>query len=341
MTAENKQSRKVHWSLVIRILIAAGACYIIFKDTDFSRLGQTFKRLHILMLLFATLVFAFSQCLLGLRWWLFLRAQDVRISLLLTIKLTFLGAFFNNFMPSSVGGDLVRAWYVSRHCHKKFQAALGVAVDRVMGLVTTFIIAIAGYLIFMRGQQGLLQISKKPGGGIAALWAKYGLSGFHLLTFLIILLGVGYILAGMVDIKAIFKKLVRHTAHFLVQLKEVITVYYRYPLVLAAAFGLTIFMQSIVILSYWGVGRDLGITTSPGYYFVFFPIVWVLGSIPVSIAGIGILEGGVVFLFVHFAGADAEMVTALALCQRVTWVLASMPGMIVHLTGSHRPQVEP
>jgi len=43
----------------------------------------------------------------------------------------------------------------------------------------------------------------------------------------------------------------------------------------------------------------------------------------------------VVFLFVTFAHADLESVTALALCQRITWIAASLPGMIVHLLGPH------
>ena len=72
------------------------------------------------------------------------------------------------------------------------------------------------------------------------------------------------------------------------------------------------------------------------FYFVFFPMVWVIGSIPVSIAGIGILEGGIVLLFVQFTGAEPEAAIALALCQRLTWVVASFPGLLVHLGGTQR-----
>ncbi|MHC4772370.1 MAG: hypothetical protein ACYS8S_02085 [Planctomycetota bacterium] len=48
------------------------------------------------------------------------------------------------------------------------------------------------------------------------------------------------------------------------------------------------------------------------------------------------MEGGLVLLFVQFAGAEQEAATALAFCQRFIWVLASLPGMVVHLTGAHR-----
>jgi hypothetical protein len=88
-------------------------------------------------------------------------------------------------------------------------------------------------------------------------------------------------------------------------------------------------------LSYWWIGQDLEVGAALGYYLVFFPMVWAFGSIPISVAGIGILEGGVVFLFVTFAGANPETAMALALCQRITWMTAAVPGVYFHLRGSH------
>jgi hypothetical protein len=113
-------------------------------------------------------------------------------------------------------------------------------------------------------------------------------------------------------------------------------VYYHHPWVLGFGLGVTIFLQSLVILSFWLVGKDMEMEAAIQFYFVFFPLVWVIGSIPVSIAGIGILEGGIVFLFAHFTGADENVVAALALCQRLTWWIASVPGLLVHISGAHR-----
>ena len=65
------------------------------------------------------------------------------------------------------------------------------------------------------------------------------------------------------------------------------------------------------------IGRDLDMQTPIEFYFVFFPMMWVIGALPLSIAGIGILEGGLVLLFVRFTGAQQEAATALAFCQRL------------------------
>ena len=340
METEEKQKGKSLLSLLLRIAIAVFACWIIFKDIDFAQLAGRFTELRISTLVLAVLVFSGGLALIGFRWWVFLRAQKIEIPLSLAIRLTFLGQFFTNFMPSAVGGDLVRAWYVSRHSHKKLQAALGVAVDRIVGLLSTFILALTSYLLFMRGK-GLLQLEKKRSGGIGAYFAEHPMSPQHILVIGVIVLGVGFILAGCFDLKRFFRKLYHHFVHLLSQVKEVVLVYYHHPLVLLFGLSITIFLQSMVILSYWLIGRDLEMTAALRYYFVFFPLVWVIAAIPVSIAGIGILEGGVVFLFVQFAGADPLDVATLALCQRLTWVVGSIPGLIVHLRGSHRVVLPP
>lgn len=321
------------WSLPVRIGIAAAACWIVAKDLKWVELKGAFAELQLWTLIVGTLVYAVSQAFVALRWWLFLRAQRISVSLALAIKLNYLGLFFSNFLPSSVGGDLVRAWYVSRHSDRKLQAALGVLVDRVMGLISTLILALTALFLFMRGTP-ILTIRRTA--GLMRFFGEF--SGPHLTLATIILLGVLLILRK--PLSAIARRAWRHIVKIVHQLREVVAVYYRHPFVLIWGLGLTIVLQSMVITAYWLIGLDLNIDASLGYYFVFFPLVWVIGSIPVSIAGIGILEGGLVFMFVRYTGASPEAAAALALCQRLTWLAASLPGLYVHLTGAHRHAAE-
>ena len=336
MSDSEKQKTTSYFSIIIRVGIAGIACWLIFKNTDIAELSQTFKRLSISSFLAGLAVFMGGLCLIGLRWWVFMRAQGIQIPLQMAIKLTYLGQFFTNFMPSAVGGDLIRAWYVSRHTDKKLQAALGVAVDRVIGLFSTFILAISGYLIFMRGNAEIFHAIRKEGRGIGEFLDKINFSGPHTMLLCVFFLGCVLILAGIIDLKRLFRKLYGHMIHLLCHTKEVFLVYVKYPLVLVFGLGTTIFLQSMVIVTLWLIGRDLDMQIPIEFYFVFFPMMWVIGALPLSIAGIGILEGGLVLLFVQFAGAEQEAATALAFCQRFIWVLASLPGMVVHLTGAHR-----
>ena len=336
MSNSEKQQKTSYLSIFIRLGVAAVACWLIIGSVDIAELGQTFKRLSISSFLLALFVFVGGLSLIALRWWIFMRAQEIRIPLSMAIKLTYLGQFFTNFMPSAVGGDLVRAWYVSKHTDKKLQAALGVAVDRVIGLISTFILAISSYLIFMRGRVDIFHAIRKEGRGIGEILDNIGFSAPHMMLVCAMFMGSVFVLAGIFDLKRFFRKLYGHVIDLLYHTKEVVSVYVKYPLVLFFGLGATIFLQSMVVITFWLIGRDLGMEAPVQFYFIFFPMMWVIGALPLSIAGIGILEGGLVLLFVQFTGAEREAATALAFCQRFIWVLASLPGMVVHLTGAHR-----
>jgi uncharacterized membrane protein YbhN (UPF0104 family) len=122
------------------------------------------------------------------------------------------------------------------------------------------------------------------------------------------------------------------------KLKDAVYIYCSKPLTILAAFGLTIFFQIITITGFWFLGTNLGITADLKYYYVFFTLTWVMGALPVSIGGAVVVEGLLVWLFVHFAGVPKEAALALALCQRIVWMLASLPGAAIHLIGAHLPK---
>jgi uncharacterized membrane protein YbhN (UPF0104 family) len=138
-------------------------------------------------------------------------------------------------------------------------------------------------------------------------------------------------------------KLYQHAVTFAKKLGTAAVLYGRNPLTILATFGLTFLLQSIVITGFWLIGRQIGIEASVKYYFVFFPLTWGLGAIPVSVGGAGVVEGGLAGLFV-LAGVEAEQALAIALCQRAVWIVAALPGAWIHWTGRHLPtemQIEP
>jgi hypothetical protein len=51
-----------------------------------------------------------------------------------------------------------------------------------------------------------------------------------------------------------------------------------------------------------------------------------------------VVEGTLFYLFVNFAGVEKEAALALVLCQRIVWMLASLPGAVIHLVGAHLPK---
>jgi uncharacterized membrane protein YbhN (UPF0104 family) len=335
LPAKETKSVKKYLSLIFRIIIAVLACWFLYRKIDPDQVAEAFTRLQVSTLVFAVLCFCIGLSLIGLRWWVFMRAQKIYVPFLLAIKLTFLGQFFTNFMPSAVGGDLLRAWYISKHTDKRLQAAIGVAADRLMGLAGTMILAFSSFMLFMRDKEGFFQVDKKE-NPLKTFFSNHPIPTHWFLIGGFILFGILILVTKKFDLRKFFNKLKTIFAHFLQQTYQVLLVYVYHPWILLFGLVISILMQVLVIFSFWLIGRDLDMHAPIYCYFVFFPMMWIIGALPLSIAGIGILEGGLVFLFVRFAGASKDLVTVLALCQRLAWVIGSLPGMVVHLMGAHR-----
>jgi uncharacterized protein (TIRG00374 family) len=295
------------------------------------------KHLEVLgAFILALSVFLLCLVIISFRWWLLLRTQSVFIGFLAAVRLNFLGWFYNNFMPGSVGGDLLRAWYVTKHTDKRFEAALSVFVDRAIGLLSTLIIALFFYVFFLRGRCDSLTLTGD--GRSLEFFSKYRLV---IIWVVVVFVGVVCVLSlhgrGRLWVQKIALGIKVRGLRVIEKFKNAAHIYCRNPLVILTVFGLTVFLQIIQITGFWLLGTHLGITVSIKYYYVFFTLSWVLGALPVSIAGAVVVEGVLAYFFVHFAGVEPEAALALALCQRIVWMIASLPGAVIHLIGAHLP----
>jgi len=324
--------------LIVRIaVVVCGITWGIWwvsRGQRWQKLRDIFAGMNPWLFAAALAIFVISQIILAMRWWLLLRTQDIRIHFGAAVRLHFLGLFYNNFMPSSVGGDLVRAWYVTHHTPKKFAGALSVFVDRVVGLLGTLMIAMFFYWLFLRGKNALTPADTQDGspGGFMK-------SARVVLAVVAVCLVVLLLLCSLRRFRKLVLKLwVLFNERVIRRFKDAVTLYCRNPLAILAAFGLTVFLQIATITGFYLVGLNIGIEASIKYYYVFFTLTWVLGAIPVSIGGVVVVEVLLASLFVKFAGVGAEAASALALCQRAVWMLASLPGAVIHLTGAHLPK---
>ena len=336
--AKVKNSKRIFVFLRIAVVccgIAVGAFWIS-RDVGWNNLANTFRSINLGVFALVLGVFVLSQVIVGLRWWLLLRSQSIFISFWAAVRLYLLGWFYNNFMPGSVGGDLLRAWYVTKHTDKKFEAVLSVFVDRLIGLSSTLVIAVFFYFIFLRDKG--LEFTSGVSGLFKAM-AEYK----SIFLWVIVLSSV--ILCVLLLHKKTRPLLIKAGSNIrlaglrmILKFKNAFIIYCKKPLTILLAFGLTVFLQMLAITAFWLLGRNMGIQADVKYYYVFFTLTWVLGAVPVSIAGAVVVEGMLAYLFITFAGVAKESASALALCQRAVWMLASLPGAAIHLIGAHLPK---
>lgn len=339
--AKANKSKGIFLCVRIAVVVCGIICGILWvsRGDRWDNLKTIFLGMNLWVFGAALGIFVIGQIMVGLRWWLLLRTQSIFIAFWAAVRLHFLGLFYNNFMPSSVGGDLIRAWYVTRHTDKKFEAALSVFVDRAIGLLSTLIIAGFFYSLFLRGQGVVIPVGEQGEGDFLRSVVEHK----RLIFWVLVVLAVGF--GGLLLHKAgrallvwVWVNIRQHGIRMAGKFKNAVIVYCSNPGAILMVFGLTVFLQIVTITGFWFLGVDLGIEASVKYYYVFFTLTWVLGAVPVSIGGAVVVEIVLAYFFVQFAGVEAEAALALALCQRIVWMLASLPGAAIHLMGAHLPK---
>ena len=310
----------------------------ICKGQRWDRLVEIFHKINVGIFIFTLCLFVIGQILTSIRWWLLLKAQSIIISFWLAVRLNFLGWFYNNFMPGSVGGDLIRAWYVTKHTDKKIEAALSVFVDRVIiGLTGTLLIALVCYILFIRHQHDAMNFNVPD--RLAETVSEYK----WILVWIVAAVGAVFAVIllykpGRLWMRNIYSYIYVRLMRIFHKLKNSAVIYFSKPLIMLAALGMTVVLQLMSITGFWLLGSNLGIDAGLRYYYFIFTLSWVLGALPVSIGGAVVVESLLAYLFVVLTGAQAEAALALALCQRFIWMLSSLPGAVIHLTGTHLPK---
>ena len=253
-----KSIRKVNFKKYVlsflRVGVAALAMWLALRNQDWGKTWEIFKGLNLWILAIAIGFLIINQIITASRWYLLLRLQSIDIGLGAAIKLTFVGFFYNNFLPGSVGGDVLRAWYVTKHTPKRLEAVLSVFVDRAIGLGGLLVMAIIAYLLF-----------PKTGGiekslAVPDLLTKYWWVAVVVAAAIAAGLGIAYLLPKTRPLMKLGYTYMVTTGRHISYQDEQIGVFVLLPAgVDAGLLAITLFCQTLFIFGLWLVGRELGI----------------------------------------------------------------------------------
>jgi uncharacterized protein (TIRG00374 family) len=336
--AKVKSKRSKYISYLLRIIVAAGALYLTFRGENLAKIADVLLGINFWIFAASLALWFLSQVVFVARWCLLMRVQSIYIGYWTAFNLNLLGIFYNNCLPTAIGGDLVRAWYVTNHTDKKLEAALSVLVDRFIGLAGTIIMAFCCYwFIPVAGQKERLTFSFNM--NLSQSWDEYKwIFAAVGIAFALVILAFISNNRGRNLLRKAFRLVDEKGEIFLRKINNAIRIYCSKIFTLFLALLLTFLCQAVFILGMWLIGREIGIDVPMKYYFVFFPIAWIVGSLPISIGALGIWEGTLKLLFGKVAAGLDEQVLALASYHRILWLIGSLPGVVIHLLGAHLPK---
>lgn len=310
-------------STLVKILISGTILYFLFRNMDLEALWETFSSVEPLSVVFVAFLLIFNQSVSSYRWSVILK-KDLDVSYLRLLSIYFVGMFFNNFLPTMVGGDIVKGYYLYKYSRKGDVAIASIFMDRYSGfaalMVITALTLIPGYSL----------IAGTPLPGFFALL----LGGFVVMS---LILWVGPLhsgamkLANKVHFYGINKKIDT--------LYRVLMSYKRRGDILVKAFVCSLIVQCGVMIGYYVLGRGLGLELPLAYYFLFIPLTTVIAMLPISLSGLGIREGAFVFLFT-MAGATKEQALTLSLLWFAVGVIVSLIGGVEYVRTGGKKAVE-
>jgi uncharacterized protein (TIRG00374 family) len=281
------------------------------------------------LLLLSFVIFPITFIVTSFRWHQLLKAIDIHLTAARCFALNMVGAFYNTFMLGSTGGDVVKAYYASLQTDHRTRAVLSVFVDRVVGLIA---------LVILGGTMAAWQYFNAVPGDPAAhacgkialvsalviLGTVVGLAVFYNLTLRRIT-GLAWLIQRLSKQKQI--KSAVHTMELYRQHKAMVLV------ALIATFPVHITVVVSALLAGWA----FGLTISPLYYFVAVPVIVLVGSIPISPQGAGVMEYFAILLLSR-QGGTVSQAFALTMSIRMVQILWNLTGGIfVFRGGYHQP----
>jgi glycosyltransferase 2 family protein len=288
--------------------------------------AATIQGLHKPLVLAAGGVFLASLLVIALRLWVLLRIQRIRVSLWEVVRLTFLGQFFNYVVPGTVGGDLVKAYYLAKHTPRKAAILVSIFVDRVMGFAELTLMAAVMIAVVLVWRLPGYRNMGRPAIAIGALL----LLVIGMLTFLL-----SERVRRLLHLHRLYRRL--PIAHHIEAAGDAARLYRERFWVLLRAVAVTFGAHILFVASMCLIGLSLSLQVPWYSYFVYIPLIYIAGAVPLTPGGIGVLEGLYQAFFVAALHCEPSRVLALALLARIIPMLWGIPGAIVAIRGARVP----
>ncbi len=299
---------------------------LLIARVDRQAVIATFTQMRGDYYLVALALFFLSIVVSAYRWQMILSATGAAPTVWQLTAINLIGNFFSNFLPTAVGGDVVRVAelaYQGRTDHHHNIST--VMIDRLIGLISLAI--------------------------MAAIALVAGFSTVQNIVVRVIVLGA---IIGLVSGWALFfnKPLVRkfqwvvrlpglrRLEPLLVRLYQSLYDLHSRQQLLRSSVVISLGLQMIEVLSVILIARSLGIQLPALYFFLFLPLIWLVTMIPLSLNGLGLREGAFTFFF-GLVGVATSAAIAISFLVYACRLLSGLVGGVLYARATLGRQIQP
>ena len=306
---------------ILRIVVSVGLIAYLIKSQfkDFKTILDMIKTVDIPLLLAAASIHIFGVWISAVRWQILLKTQNVRISQGYLSSSFLIGSFFNNVLPTSIGGDIFRSLDIANKAKVSVgKSASVLVIDRFAGIISAALYAVIALFL-----------------GFATIGTTSYVIPVAIFFAVSIILGFLILNPSILRLNKIVRKI-----KFLSKIREkLVEVYHtflsfkKYKLALFEALLCSLALQFGVICNYYLAARSLGINLSLTSFIFIVPVVATIAMLPIAIGGTGLRENALVFFMVAL-GAQNEKA---AMTSLLIFAMILVLGIVGGITYAVRP----
>ena len=308
--------------MIAKLAVSITLLVFLFSRSgvDASKLWAEARRASVIWLVVALGVYALNMIASAWRWHLLLQAQNVPVRQRTLFNSLMVAAFFNNFLPSNIGGDVIRIRDTARITRSKTLAATVVLVDRGLGLMALVLISAFGATM----------AAQLHGSGASQIWPSWLWATFFIGTALSVPAvfapaGVGRLLQPLT---------VFHREWIAERIDTMIGTLGRFrsqPSALLGCFGGALVVQGLVVVFYAAIAHALHVPIRNSDLAVIVPLSIVAQMLPVSVNGFGVREATFTLYFTRIGLPTASGIL-LSLVGAALMMFVSLFGAAIYVT---------
>jgi uncharacterized protein (TIRG00374 family) len=313
---EKVAPRPSHWlRAVIRLTIGVGVIAFLIWQSDVSSIEQAFATANPFLIVVGYLLSIGLLVVSAFRWCVFLEALDIKLRTSTALRLTLVGAFFNAFLPTGIGGDAYKALRV-RAANTTLAASIAsVLLDRLSGIAALAIIGVPAAVI------AIVHSETTP----LVLTGLVVSSVILVLTSVLLVFGQHLLGGGRSTWFGLRPRLRRA---FDAAAKAI-----RNPYTVPRSFALALVGQAFALAAYVALARSLNLGVSLAVIALGLLNATVASAIPVTVNGLGVREAVWVWSLGFYEVGRGEALAYALLVLGVALATSALGGVIYAVAG--------
>jgi glycosyltransferase 2 family protein len=300
---------------IIKAVVSTSLLYLIIINIDWHEVSKNLKSANYILLVVAFILNIVERAELTYKWNLLIWIRGIQISFVRLFFINSIGGFWGLFLPSSLGTDVVRGYYLAKNNSAKSITISSIVVDRILGMFSLMLLGVIS--LFVAG-------ALIPNTNIRF----YALFLFVIVTILFYLFQkekTAFFIKELLK-KIKYKKLTEAISKLHFSILE----YRKYPKTLILSFLITVLVQITRVLTYYMIALAFNISFPIIYFFLIIPIIMLVIMIPVSIGGLGVREGTFIASFA-LVGMSMNNAVIISFSNSFINTLVTSLGGIVYL----------